>query len=88
MPTLNILAQSWVHQPAFIVGDRLGLIALQAAITDALDDDRGRALVFSTDGEGYGVMVFLRNEMAHVPLGYTDEEFRHRGKYPDWMRET
>lgn len=82
---LHIIAQSWNHQPAAIVGTREGLEALRDAITRALDTGASQsAQSMACDGEGYSAVVVpvTPAQMDEVPLGYTDPDF---GK-PDWPR--
>lgn len=67
---------SW-HQPAFILGDRNGLTALQEAIRLALEGEPGvpvNAPVFAADGEGYACLVTLltTEEMWRTDAPYTD----------------
>ncbi len=56
---LNIHSQETWHTDGRIVGNREGLLALRAAVDQALSvaGGRGTVDVFATDGEGYTVFV-------------------------------
>jgi hypothetical protein len=66
---LHLYAQTWEHQPAYVVGDRDALERLKQAIEIVLEDN-GRSInssvipAFATDGEGYDVHVVLLEEQA------------------------
>ena len=86
-PTINLHAQEWQHQPAFIVGNRAGLEALRDLIDRALASDVSvNALAFPSDGEGFHLHIFCTDDLVDAPLGYTDEIARHDGDWPGWMR--
>lgn len=86
-PTLHIIAQPWWHMPAWIIGDRAALESLRTAIDGALaSSEWDVANVYARDGEGYGALVVLRNDMADVPFGYTDEMARYDMPHPEWMQ--
>ena len=59
---LHLYAQETYHQEAFIVGTRPGLEALKRAIDKALMEGQGDEEVFVSDGEGYSVVVLLKEE--------------------------
>lgn len=84
----HILAQRAFHDPAFIIGDCLGLARIRDAINAALEAGEARRGVFAQDGEGYGVHVLCitEAEMDGVPYGYTDTEMcGDRGPWTDAM---
>lgn len=56
-PYVHIYAQHWEHSPATIRGNREGLLELKRAIEVALEKGGGKANLFTSDGEGYGVYV-------------------------------
>lgn len=94
MPTeyaeLHIIAQAYWHSDAYLVGNRLGLLALRDAINRALagPDRRAECLAWPNDGERYSVIVHLRDNVADVPYGYTDEMARPSPPkaWPEWLR--
>lgn len=72
MSTLHIYSQHHEHTDAYIVGSRVGLLALRDALTAALEDDRpAAARSFAADGEGYRVFVIPSDdaqiETLHLP---------------------
>lgn len=79
MPQLHIFSQIYWHTEAFIVGNREGLIALKAAIGKALEEGKGQADAFVSDGEGYmtGVICVDKpddsREWTLMANPYTDE---------------
>ena len=83
---LQIIAQGCHHDPAFIVGDSQGLTALRNAIEIALG--KGEACVnnaFTTDGEGFDIIIACREDMGDVPLGYTMESAKDNMTLPEWL---
>lgn len=89
LPILHLIAQSRWHEPAFVVGNRAGLIALRNAIDAALARAEPAAEVMCRDGEGYRVHVRCvpADEMDAIPLGYTDRELcpDFGDSWPHWM---
>lgn len=84
---LHVIAQQHYHMPAFIVGNRLALENLRAAINAALATGAGHAAVFANDGEGYGLHVAFRINLDDVPYGYTDRDMCPDDKpWPGWMQ--
>lgn len=84
----HIIAQSYFHQPAFLIGDREGLERIRDAIAQALETGEARRGIFAQDGEGYGVHVLCvtEAEMDGVPYGYTDTEMcGERGPWTEAM---
>lgn len=86
-PVLHIIAQTYYHQPAFIVGNRDGLTALRDALNVALKSSRPvEAIVYPSDGEGYRVHVRCVGNCDDIPLGYTDRDAcPDETRYPEWM---
>ena len=77
-PWLHIRGQFTYHSEATIVGTKPGLIAIRAAIDQAINTGTGVVQVFATDGEGYDVEV--RRSSTVAGLGkptYADEEARN-----------
>jgi hypothetical protein len=88
-PILHIIAQTYHHQPAFVIGNQEGLTALRDAIDAALKgNDPAEAGVRPSDGEGYRVHVRCVTDCDNIPLGYTDgEACPDETPWPDWMIE-
>ena len=61
---LHLYAQETYHQEAFIVGTRPGLEALKRAIDKAFMEGQGEAEVSVSDGEGYTVVILLKEDGA------------------------
>lgn len=79
VPLLHVYAQSSPHDPAFLVGNRVGLETLLAAVKAALDPEHVTdASVFSSDGEGYGAFIVRlpESQFDRLPPHYTDETYR------------
>ena len=92
VPIIHVLAQERWHDPAVIVANRAGLLALKEAVDKALESEIGKANVFCEDGEGYELAVIHRTGLvAHgnsdTPFGYTDEDCcaKDTRPYPDWL---
>lgn len=86
-PTLHILAQSWPHEPAFVIGGRAGLTALHNAIQRAMRGGAAKATVMGNDGEGYGLVVVCREDMSDVPVPYVDPSNENVTDWPEWLVE-
>ena len=73
--TLHIYAQEYWHTDALVFGTEEGLRALRDAIDAALRNGEGHTTSFCTDGEGYGVSMYLcdESELDALPLPYTDD---------------
>ncbi len=56
---LHIHAQTEWHEPAFVVGNRLGLTALRDAIDRALNRGDARCEVMPQDGECFDLFVIM-----------------------------
>jgi hypothetical protein len=66
MSKLHLYPQSGSHSDGWLVGDREGLTALRDAISRVLDEPppAARAQLFSSDGEGYSLVVVLQENPA------------------------
>lgn len=73
--TLNVYGQRYPHATAYIVGDAEALRALRDAIDTALADKHGCAHTFTSDGEGYDVIVLHlpSDEAEKLITPYTDD---------------
>ena len=72
---LHLYAQPFWHVEAYISGGRGALLALRAAIDEALHKGAGECDVFASDGEGYTVHVVAMTDAdadRQVPP-YTDD---------------
>jgi hypothetical protein len=58
---VHIYGQKIWHDDVFIIANREGLLALQKAISEALEKGKGVAEVFVADGEGYNVEILLND---------------------------
>jgi pyruvate/2-oxoacid:ferredoxin oxidoreductase beta subunit len=63
-PWMHLISQFYEHGEAYITGTEAGLLALRDAIEEAILNGDGKAAVFSTDGEGYRVVVRKSNTVA------------------------
>lgn len=72
---LHCYAQAFWHTEAYISGNRGGLLALRAAIDQALDKGSGDCDIFAGDGEGYTVHVVAMSDAdaTRQVVPYTDE---------------
>lgn len=84
MSELHLYAQEQWHSPAYIVGDREGLMKLCHAITLALGDVdyQSSAEFFTNDGEGYQLFIKMMTSelMEKAQLPYTDAEVQDESK--------
>ncbi len=83
--TLHIYAQKQEHLDAYIVGSRVGLLALRNALTAALEDNKAAAAgSFCADGEGYTIIVIpvetAQLETLHLP--YSKGSVSGNAKHP------
>lgn len=62
IPVVHLYAQYQWHDDAFIVANREGLLALQRAITEALENGHGSTEAFVGDGEGFSVRIVVKDE--------------------------
>ena len=89
---LHIVAQAHYHEPAFIAGNRDGLLALKKAIDKALMGQARTACAEVCPNDGEGFRVYVRwlgtGEIDAVPYGYTDTEAcpKSGAPWPNWMR--
>jgi hypothetical protein len=77
---LHIYAQPFEHQEAFILGDKEALTNLRNAIDKALTNGNNESSCqfYTTDGEGYQVLVLCREMTDNVALPYTAEDYAER----------
>ncbi len=87
---LHIYAQAWEHMDAYIIGNTEGLLALKAAIEQALAASNGvcstpfeHGEVMVADGEGYQVFVMRRDQewcegWKDIDTPYTSDTCPHR----------
>jgi len=80
---VNIYAQYIYHSPATIRGTRNGLVALRDALTKAIDEGEATAVVFASDGEGYGIKCRRVNVLRQ--LG--EPEYRYQDEFKAAQRE-
>lgn len=80
IPLLHVYGQRAWHDEVYIVGNKQGLEILLVAVKQAIKESRGEAdnLVFTADGEGYGVIVLRRDDpwpkgWSRVALPYTGD---------------
>lgn len=66
---LNIYAQPFEHNPAYIVGNRAALEALHGLLGRALSTNAefSQDAYFASDGEGYNLFVIQDEEMNFIP---------------------
>lgn len=63
---LHIRGQFSYHSEASIIATESGLIGLREAIDEAIATGNGEAVVFSSDGEGYGLKVRRASLVAEL----------------------
>jgi hypothetical protein len=90
MSELHIYAQSQWHGSSYIVGDRLALLELRQAITNALDEAnncQSKTEFFCSDGEGYQLYIkaVSSDVMNDIQLPYTDVEPSPSRIYPSGL---
>ena len=56
---VHIYGQKIWHDDVLIIANHEGLLALQKAVSEALEKGKGVAEVFVADGEGYDVKILL-----------------------------
>jgi len=84
---IQIYAQSFWHTPAYIMGTRVGLQALNDAITHLLSvgrTDSKSVDTFDIQGEGYSIVIreCTEAELKSLASQYTDEAAQHPGRWP------
>ena len=80
---LHFMGPSRWDEVGAIVGDRVALLELRAAIEAALKTGAGGTYSFQSDGEPYALVVALEREMRAVHTAYAAEKVRCRS-----LRET
>lgn len=71
---LHIAGATRTTNCSVIVGDRAALIALRAALDDALQSGSGGAFLATSDGEHHAVAIVLTGDMYPVYTTYADEK--------------
>lgn len=87
MPTVHLHAQAYWHDPAYVTGNRAGLLALRQAIDEALGEAEDSSVnAFTSDGEGYDLRVRRVDgaQIHKLGLPYTDEVARDRDPQAVW----
>lgn len=80
---LHFMGPSRFDEIGAIVGDRVALLELRAAVDEAIATGAGGTFKFQSDGEPYALVVALEREMDHVHTAYAAERTRVRS-----LRET
>lgn len=62
IPIVHLYAQYQWHEDAHILANREGLLVLQKAIAEALENGYGSAEAFVSDGEGFDIRVIVKDE--------------------------
>jgi len=76
------------HCDQNIVGNKAGLVLIKEAIQTAIDNEKGIAEVFTSDGEGHHIVVQCVTETKCLAVPYTDEiasEKNEKAIFP-WSR--
>lgn len=80
---LHFMGPSRFDEIGAIVGDRVALLDLRAALEDAIATGAGGTFSFQSDGEPYALIVAMERDMSHVHTAYAAERTRVRS-----LRET
>ena len=80
---LHFMGPSRWDEVGAIVGDRVALLELRAALDDAIATVAGGTLSFQSDGEPYALVVAMERDMGPVHTTYAAEKTRCRS-----LRET
>ena len=80
---LHFMGPSRWDEVGAIVGDRVALLELRAAVDTALRTGAGGTYSFQSDGEPYALVVALEQDMHPVHTAYAAEKPRGRS-----LRET
>jgi hypothetical protein len=85
MPVVHLWQPLMWHCDQNIVGNKEGLELLKEAIQKAIDNEKGVAEVFISDGEGHDIIIQCVKETELLAVPYTDEvakEHQERAIYP------
>ncbi len=88
-PVVHLWQPLMWHCDQNIVGNKAGLTLLKEAIQKAIDNEKGVAEVFTSDGEGHHVIVQCVTETEYLAVPYTDEiasEKNEKAIYP-WSKD-
>jgi hypothetical protein len=80
MDTVHLYAQYSNHDEAVIVANKVGLIRLRDAINDALESGNSGVGTFTSDGEGYHLLVICQEHFDDVRMPYTADYAQYPGK--------
>lgn len=80
---LHFMGPSRWDEVGAIVGDRVALLELRAALDEAIATGAGGTFSFQSDGEPYALIVAMERDMAPVHMAYAAEKTRCRS-----LRET
>jgi hypothetical protein len=73
-PVVHLWQPYAYHDPAYIVGNRDGLVMLRDAVQQAIDDGYGEANPYVADGEGYTLEVRCVKDTDHQAVPYTADD--------------
>lgn len=75
---LHFMGPSRFDEIGAIVGDRVALLELRAAVDDAIATGAGGTIKFQSDGEPYALIVAMERDMSPVHTAYAAERTRVR----------
>lgn len=88
---LHVYAQPGFHEEAYLVGNREALAALRDAIDRALHNERAALGAFTTDGEGYTVIVIADSgdaiKIGLMSVPYTNDYAKEGRDRPVWPQD-
>lgn len=88
IPIVHLYAQYQWHDDAHILANREGLLALQRAIAEALENGRSTAEAFVCDGEGFDIRVVMKNndlsEWREVAVPYISDIASEKNAKAQW----
>jgi len=80
---LQIYAQEFEHQDAYIVGNKEALLKLRNAIDEAIATEESSIELFCADGEGYNLIILNKNKLMDLMLPYNNSHLNSwNGKSP------
>ena len=80
---LHFMGPSRWDEVGAIVGDRIALLELRAALDETIATGAGGTFSFQSDGEPYALIVAMERDMAPVHTAYAAEKIPYRS-----LRET
>jgi len=75
------------HDSAFIIGDKVALKALYAALGKVIESDKDEAIgvkFFVNDGEGFSVVIIPEKDMEKMAVPYSNEYAQEKSKIAVW----